>query len=395
MNCPICNNKNYQSLLELPNAPIYQHPVTQDCNIPRPYFLDLEYYYCPECGHAFQKHFDCSLMDRIYANHYYTPAPDGVGHQFRDEFFSAINLIVTALKQNCRILEIGSSSGEVLASFKEKTEHAYLMGYEPSKKSAETAEKRGIPTRCEFFSPETIAAEINPYDLIVSRHVIEHIVDFDSFWKAIAMVSHASTTLILETPSLEIALEQPSIAPFHIEHAHVFSANSLASLAAIYGWYAEQCHFTTSGNMIISFIRQKEPAVTTEPPVCTTQLQQLINVQIKKITDEISKRKVILWGAGAGGLKLLCTYQLSPDKLVDGNKNKKGQIFCGQPWVIEYAPDVIRNLVELGSDMQDDYIIVIGSTFYKEIKEQLKELNWKGKVIAPYEWNNNLLSGDK
>jgi len=56
---------------------------------------------------------------------------------------------------------------------------------------------------------------------------------------------------------------------------------------------------------------------------------------------------------------------------------------------------VIRNLVELGSDMQDDYIIVIGSTFYKEIKEQLKELNWKGKVIAPYEWNNNLLSGDK
>ena len=100
---------------------------------------------------------------------------------------------------------------------------------------------------------------------------------------------------MLETPSLEMAMQKPSISPFHVEHAHVFSAHSLATLAAAHGWYAEQKHFTSAGNMILCFVRNKTLAVSIMPPVFTTSLQQLLSWQAKRLAEEIGTRKVILW----------------------------------------------------------------------------------------------------
>lgn len=394
MNCPICNHKESQLLLQLQHTPIYQHPVEPECDIPLPHYLDLEYRFCPGCGHAFQSHFDNVLMDSIYTNHYYTPAPDSIGHQFRDEFFTAIAQILSVLQPGCRILEIGSSSGEVLATFKQNINHPYLMGYEPSQNSAAAARQLGIPTRCEFFTPQSVQVETQPYDLIVSRHVIEHIIDFEAFWSAIAHIAHAGTCVILETPSLEVAMQKPSISPFHVEHAHVFSAHSLATLAAAHGWYAEQKHFTSAGNMILCFARDKALAAPIARPPFTTSLQQLLNWQAKRLTEEIGTRKVILWGAGAGGLSLICAHRLQPEQLVDGNPNKQGKKFCGQPWIIAYGPDVITRLVEQNESNPEAYTIIIGSTFYREIRAMLAELNWQGGIISPYEWDNFPLQGE-
>lgn len=394
MNCPICHHHESQLLLQLQHTPIYQHPVDPACDIPQPHYLDLEYRFCPECGHAFQSHFDSVLMDSIYTNHYYTPAPDSIGHQFRDEFFTAIAQILNVLQPECRILEIGSSSGEVLATFKQNINHPYLMGYEPSQNSAAAARQLGIPTRCEFFTPQSVQVETQPYDLIVSRHVIEHIIDFEAFWSAIAHIAHAGTCVILETPSLEVAMQKPSISPFHVEHAHVFSAHSLATLAAAHGWYAEQKHFTSAGNMILCFVRDKALAAPIARPPFTTSLQQLLNWQAKRLTEEIGTRKVILWGAGAGGLSLICAHRLQPEQLVDGNPNKQSKKFCGQPWIIAYGPDVITRLVEQNESNPEAYTIIIGSTFYREIRAMLAELNWQGGIISPYEWDNFPLQGE-
>lgn len=389
MNCPICNHHDSQLLFAQQRAPIYQHPLAPECEIPQPHYLDLEYRFCTNCGHGFQSHFDGNLMDRIYANHYYTPAPDNIGHQFRDEFFTAISSIIATLQPGCRILEIGSSSGELLATFKQKISQPYLMGYEPSQNSAAAAQQLGIPTRCEFFSLTSVQVEHQPYDVIVSRHVIEHIVDFSAFWQAIAHISHDQTRVLLETPSLEFAMAKPSIAPFHVEHAHVFSAHSLATLAAHYGWYAEQQHVTSAGNMVLSFVKDKTKLTTINLPTFNNSALELLGWQAKRLTKEMGSQKIILWGAGAGGLSLICAHHLQPELLVDGNPNKHGKKFCGQPWIVAYGPEAITKLQQDPGRNQniEEYSIIIGSTFYREIRAQLAALNWQGGIISPYEWD--------
>ncbi len=391
MNCPICNHHDTLPLLTLQRTPIYQHPLAPECDIPLPHYLDLEYHFCTNCGHGFQRHFDRELMDRIYANHYYTPAPDSIGHQFRDDFFTAIEPIVATLQPCCRILEIGSSSGEVLATFKQKISDPYLMGYEPSQNSAIAARQLGIPTHCEFFTPLSVQKETQPYDVIVSRHVIEHIVDFSAFWQAIADISHDQTRVLLETPSLDDAMVKPSIAPFSVEHAHVFSAHSLATLAASYGWYAEQQHITPGGNLILCFVRNKTQMIAIPPLTFSSRVQQLISWQADRLTKEIGTRKIILWGAGSGGISLICVHNLQPEVFVDGNPNKRGKKFCGQPWVIAYGPDAITKLQQDPDFKMEEYCIIISSTFHREIRANLAELNWQGTIISPYEWNPSAL----
>lgn len=387
MNCPICNNHDTLPLLELQHTPIYQHPLEANSNIPLPHHLDLEYRFCANCSHAFQSHFDGELMDCIYSNHYYTPAPDSIGHQFRDDFFTAISQIVHTLKPGCSVLEIGSSSGEVLAIFRQKIHNASIMGYEPSQKSAIAAKQLNIPTRCEFFTPQSVQQENKSYDVIVSRHVIEHISDFSAFWKAIALISHDDTRLILETPSLDDAMFKPSLAPFHVEHAHVFSTHSLATLAASYGWYAEQQSITQCGNLIISFLRDRGQNIAIAPLTINKQIKQLISWQGCRLAKEIGDRKIIMWGAGSGCINLICIHNLQPTFIVDGNPNKQGKIFCGQPWSISYGPDEITRLQQDPHCNMEDYCIIISSAFHQEIRNQLAELNWKGAIISPYEWS--------
>ena len=386
MNCPICNHNETQPLLTLEHTPIYQHPLTPECHIPLPHYLDLEYRFCTHCGHGLQSQFDKELMDKIYANHYYTPAPDSIGHQFRDEFFTAIETIVANQQPGCRILEIGSSSGELLAIFRQKISNPYLMGYEPSHKSAIAARQLDIPTRCEFFTPQSVQQEHQEYDIIVSRHVIEHIVDFSAFMEAIAHVSHENTRLILETPSLDDAMLRPNIAPFHVEHAHVFSAYSLAKLAANYGWFSEQHNVTSGGNLILCFTRDRARMITIPPLPFNNRLQELLHWQAQRLTQEIGMRKIILWGADSGGTSLICIHNLHPELVVDGNPNKQGKKFCGQPWIIQYGPEAIVRLQQDSNCKMEEYCIIIGSAFYKEIRAQLAELNWRGGIISPYEW---------
>lgn len=392
MHCPICQSNNQQRLLSLARTPIYQHPLDAEIEVPLPHHVDLDYLFCETCGHAFQAEFDGALMDQIYANHYYTPAPDDIGHQFRDEFFSAIRPLITNVSIPNHILEIGSSSGEVLLNFKNQFPNACVQGYEPSQETALSAIGKGIPTKIQFFTPATVADEAHSYDLIVSRHVIEHIENFEAFWSAINQITHPDSLLLLETPSLESAMSRPSLAPFHVEHAHVFSSHSLTALAARYLWYPIFHHTTDSGNMILGFSQQTTRIIYPALPLFTSQLQQVIHQQCTRLEREIGNRKVLLWGAGAGGQTLISRHQLTPEKIIDGNPNKKGKKFCGLPWIIDYAPDVIQELQH--ENTEANYVIVIGSTFYREIRATLAAANWQGGILSPYEWKSEPMTGE-
>ncbi len=96
---------------------------------------------------------------------------------------------------------------------------------------------RGLDVREEFFTREAAAAaDIEPVDLIYARHVIEHIFDFEDFFVGVNAVTRPGADLVLETPSLDFHAAEGSLAPFHVEHIHVFALRSLARLAARHGW---------------------------------------------------------------------------------------------------------------------------------------------------------------
>lgn len=218
--------------------------------------------------------------------------------------------------------------------------------------------------------------------MIFSRHVIEHIFDFNDFFYATREISHQGTLLILETPSLDWEIDNGSTMAFHVEHIHVFSERSLVTLAKKYGWYKVNSTVTPSGNLIVSFNQIDDKQKLPSAPKNQGGLQDKHQQLIAKTIDVCKNKTIIFWGAGSGAITLLASKKINPLHILDGNPNKKGKYFCGSNTPIEYAPEIIKKLIDKNEDI--GVLMIISSSFHQEITETLSNLGWRGDIYAPY-----------
>ncbi|THB75753.1 MAG: methyltransferase domain-containing protein [Desulfobacteraceae bacterium] len=379
--CPICRDSDTLPMLSLKHQPVYQHPVADPGMIAPPYFKNLGFEFCRTCSHGFQKDFDLDLLRRIYTQYYYTPRPPGIGTRMQETFMAAITQNFHLDFDRCRMLEIGCSSGEVLVRMGQHYRDVECVGFEPSRVSAQKARALGITVVENFFSAQSTASIDQPFDLIFHRHVIEHVADPEDFFAVHNRVCHDYSILVVETPCLDEVAATVSLAPFHIEHIHLFSKQSLSTLLARYGWFLKGCKRTDAQNMITWFDR-KGPAIPVQGISGTPDFSEWIRQNQMRIDKAVENRKLALWGAGSGGIKIVNHFGLTPEVIIDSNPLKKGMGFPGfKKLTIAYAPDWLDK--ELAHSRS--WLILIASTYYQEIQAQLDALGWQGKIISPYQ----------
>jgi len=371
--CPVCEQRG-DPLLTLQAQPIYQHPVPADVVVPAPHTVDLSWVSCAACGHAWQPRFDRSLLEVIYRSHYYTPAPDGLAVQFRNDFM-ALLLRLGLVGQRRVLLEIGASDGELLADIKNRSAADCAYAFEPNADNAAVARRRGLDVLQEFFGRKTAQA-VERADLVYARHVIEHVFDFEDFFDGLQMAAADSADLVLETPSLDHHADRGSIAPFHIEHIHVFSARSLAKLASTYGWVLRHAEVTSAGNLIAWFRRGGSTVEPRKPAL--SGLQESVAARHVRLRTLLAGRRLIFWGAGSAGVTLAGTIGREPELWTDGNPAKVGKRFVGLASRI-VAPESAFAMVR--AQNSDGYVLVIASSFVEEILPVVRSLGWDGEIF--------------
>jgi 2-polyprenyl-3-methyl-5-hydroxy-6-metoxy-1,4-benzoquinol methylase len=377
--CPVCSSQKLEEMLSLVRQPVYQHPVSDEKKIPPPHFMDLSYFFCQNCDHSFQKSWDISILERIYKQYYYTPRPTDIGVLFQNQFVQAFVDRFHLSDSFDSILEIGCSSGEMLARIAGLFPDKILAGFEPNRETAAMASASGVHIYREFFTALTSQKVSQKFDIIFHRHVIEHVADFDDFFAAHQNVSHDSTRLIVETPCLNWSTHHLSMAPFHIEHLHVFSIRSLTTLLKQYGWFLDAYLVTANGHLIGLFTRKN---VSRMIPAVENPFGLSVWIEKNKslIYRAAEGKKLALWGAGSGGVKVMNYFNLCPDIIVDSNPNKAGKKFVGYPQKIVAAD----GWIEQWSENSESWLIIVASTYFEEIRQRLKGSGWKGKIIQPY-----------
>jgi hypothetical protein len=376
--CPVCGGAPH-SLLSLSGQPIYQHPVPSDAEIPGPYSVDLSWVRCGACAHAWQAEFDVGLLERIYRNHYYTPAPDGIALQFRNDFLSALESF-GLISTRRSLLEIGASDGELLAEMKARTGARNAHAFEPNKENAAIARNRGLQVHEAFFVRDSAREGLDRVDMVYARHVIEHAFQFSEFFAGINEVATSGADLILETPSLDHHGSLGSLSPFHIEHVHVFSLRSLATLAQQFGWKLGQNVVTADGNLIAAFRRGGEQSaviVNLSPPKLE-ELQTAADTFRCRLRKLAYGRRLIFWGAGSAGVGLACAIGREPDYWTDGNPNKVGKRFPGLTKKIVSPDEAFAEAVIGGSG---EPLLIIASSFVREILPRVRRLGWAGEIV--------------
>jgi hypothetical protein len=374
--CPVCNGVG-SPLLHLARQPIYQHPVPSGVTVPAPHAVDLTWLACTNCAHAWQPDFDAELLAGIYRSYYYTPAPAGIGVQFQDDFLAAAGRF-GVLREGATVLEIGASSGELLAEVAGRVHASRAYAFEPNSDNARVARARGgLEVHEEFFGAAIASRKLAPADLIYSRHVIEHIFDFKDFFAGLRSATADGADLLLETPSLDFHAERGSLDPFHVEHIHVFALRSLVQLAGANGWGLRDREVTASGNLIAWF-RKGAPSVDVLRPQLTA-LQRAVDARRDRLSKALGDRALVFWGAGSSGINLATTLGREPDFWTDGNPAKEGKHFVGLSGVV-VSPATAFELVQQGKFAAPP-ALVITSTFVREILPRVRELGWRGDVF--------------
>ena len=329
---------------------------------------------CTDCAHAWQPNFNESVLREIYRSHYYTPAPAGIGVQFRNDFLAALESFRLNKLRGCCW-----RSGHPTATYLQSSKADWCVAHVCVRaEQGERGHCEATRHRCagKFFGSDAADEDSNPVECIYARHVIEHVFDFGEFFKGVNAVVSPDADLILETPSLDFHAVQGSIAPFHVEHVHVFALRSLARLAAFHGWRYGDSVVTASGNLIASF--KKGRVVCADSQAGPRGLQAKVARRREAMRQIFAGRRMIFWGAGSAGIALANTIGRDPDIWTDGNPNKIGKKFVGSTRGIVSPESAIAAGT---SPASDDPILVITSSFQDEILPRVRQLGWSGAVF--------------
>lgn len=135
-----------------------------------------------------------------------------------------------------KVVEIASNDGYLLRNF--VAAGVPCLGIEPARNIAEVAQRRGIPTRNEFFDSGTarrVLADQGPADLILGNNVFAHVPDTNDFVAALALLLKPGGRVVLEFPYACDLIEHVEFDTIYHEHVFYFTLAALDPLFARHG----------------------------------------------------------------------------------------------------------------------------------------------------------------
>ncbi|ELS05591.1 methyltransferase family protein [Xenococcus sp. PCC 7305] len=350
-NCPACGHHISVPLL------FERHPLA---NTVRPKTdreakqlerLPLDYVRCVECGHIYNYSFN-------YVNVPYSDQPYPVFNKgsIWSDFISEIHQeILAILPEKPVVVEVGHGDGSFLARLRELKPEGRYVGFDVN--GAKDGEGL-VEFRNEIFQPDVHLPELQP-DLIVSRHVLEHLHNPLGFLQSIALVATSigiSPLTYFEVPCADRVLETGRTVDFFYEHNSQFTTNSFnkmlskcsASVERIgYGYDKEVIYGISRlgvSNYQLAYVQKS-----------TEYLLKTANsyVEIKKQLQELyaSGVTVAVWGGLGRSSTFMNRYDMNADRfplVIDSDLAKAGTFVPGtgqeirfRDWLLENPVDVV------------------------------------------------------
>ena len=300
------------------------------------------------------------------------------------------------LNKDSFVIEVASNDGYLLKNFVETG--IPCLGIEPTKSTAEEAEKLGIPVLRDFFGEELgkrLAAMGKQADLIAGNNVYAHVPDINDFTKGLKAALKLHGTITLEFPHLMRLIEDAQFDTIYHEH---FSYLSLITVSQIFSsaglrvWHVEElpthggslrifgCHANDARETTDSARRilQEEAKRSMQTLIPYAEFQSRVDLIKNNLLEFLIKLKktgktIMAYGAAAKGNTLLNYAGVKPDLLLlvcDAASAKQGKFMPGSHIPI-LPPEVIEHNLP-------DYLLVLPWNIIDEVKTQFEHLKEKG-----------------
>jgi len=373
--CPVCGGSARRVFLEREGIPVFQNAPAASADEARSMPKGrLRLSVCVGCGFISNEAFDPALMTY------------GASYE-NDQTFSAVfDAHVAALVDELvasgvagkRVVEVGCGTGYFLERLCAVGGNSGV-GYDPAYKGE--SRRAGGSAR---FVPELFAAPSEPPgpDIIVSRHVIEHVQDPLAFLRGLrrALAAVASGRLFLETPAIEWILDRMVLQDFYYEHCSYFSGPTLRHAVEVAGFRVDRATTLFGGQYLwleatVGEADEKVNARAAGKGLVEAGIRYGEDAADKvmrlraRLRDLRASGPVAVWGAGAKGVTLATLLDPGGDLIacmVDINPNKQGRFVPGTGHPI-VAP---RSLPGMGIL----HVLVMNPNYAEEIREEARKL---------------------
>lgn len=374
--CPICKNEQCEFIIERKNVPIVQNVICEKLEDSIAITKDdMEIYYCDICTHVFNSNaknyeqynlkYDNSQINSVYFKKY-------------------INLVSSYINDNIElsgktILEIGCGQGDFINLISKDTDCSYI-GFDPSLKELINLEKMKLYNK--FFDEKYAGILEQKIDLVILRHIMEHIIEPNDIIKNVYKVLKNDGKVYIEVPSCEYILKNYSLFDILYEHCNYFNIESLKYIMYNYGMEVVD-YFYGFDNQYLGILAVKNNnynKLELEQEKYKIKIDEIrnfkqnINMIEEKIIEfiklESENGKFAFWGAGAKGMMSCNLFDIERkyvDCVIDIKKSREGTYIGGTGHLIISPEHIISRNIKS--------ILVLNPNYYEEILIQVNSLD--------------------
>ena len=338
--CPLCGSRHSAVLLSRRDVPVLSNRLypTRDAARAAPTGR-LRIVTCSTCGFSFNACFDPTLVvyDADYEN---DQARSACFSRHLDDIRGRLLRLVES--RQSQILEIGCGQGAFLeAIVAQGAGRIEAAGYDTAWRRRPLP--KGLHIEATFF--DAAADGDTGFDLVLARHVIEHVAEPVAFLRAMAAALGPSGRICIETPDFEWSLATSQMQDFHYEHCNYFTAASLAEAFRQAGLAATNIETVFGGQYLWAEAGVSAASVRPDLNAAGAELDAGFFTRWQRSLAAMAG-PVAIWGAGAKGVTFAAEADPAAELLtclIDVNPNKQGKFVprTGHPVV---APEVAARL---------------------------------------------------
>lgn len=365
--CPVCMTYEFDDLLIRNSIPVHQNwpaSTREDAiNTPKG---ELHLVNCRNCGFISNIEFD---IEKLAYGKGYENAQNYSAYFEKYLLGLADYLIKEKNVRNSTILEIGCGNGFFLKQLvSDPQNNNFGIGFDPSYDGPKDLERMHIVN--DYFNGQHIDYSI---DVVISRHVIQHISQPVLFLKKIhdLLQVNPKATIFIETPNIEWSIKNRTIWDYTFEQCSYFSKDTLSLALNNAGFEVLKIQEVFGGLYLWAeatplsdkMIQKKSTDRKLQSNNFARELEEELNHWKKRI-DELSKKgNVCFWGAGAKGATLANIIDPECTKIncvIDVNPKKWNKYITGTGHLI-ISPEMLK-------DRKIDFAIVMNPNYISEIK---------------------------
>ena len=239
------------------------------------------------------------------------------------------------------VFEIGCNDGLFMEKLRERGAKV-LVGVEPNPVSGKIARERGIKVYPDMISPalcRDAVSHAGKFDLVVSRQVLEHIVDFENFFTCVKLVLREDGLLFIDVPDLAPGSSVGDLSVLWEEHVSYFTEATLLALLARHGFEAVSVKkYDFSGGSLAIAARLAEEKM--KAPIAPAGVGERFGKRAReygaRLRPLLAKAReggmqVAIYGAGCRACTFTNAHELADliELSIDDQKERQGMFLPG------------------------------------------------------------------